>query len=710
MQEFREHRNREQDEARRREETLRFGVVVAGFALFAIAIVAKLAMVQIVDAEEYQKRAKRQYEYRVPVKAMRGQILDRNGNPLATSVSVVSFAADPKMVENADTIAQIFSALFDKPKSHYLSKLKEKTRFVWLERHVPLSIAKRISQTRFAGLIEMKEVHRRYANLAAHVIGFTDADNKGISGLEKQFDSLLAGRDGYVVMQRSATGYAFPAVGAKNEDAINGATIELTIDSDIQAIVEDELAKGIESAGASAGVAIVMHARTGEILAMANAPDFDANKKSTCSPEVTRNRAVTDMFEPGSTFKIVMTTAALELGLVKPDDKVDGAPNGKWKIKDRVIVDHEPVGTTTFRNAVALSSNIVAAKIGLRIGKEKFYEQAKALGFGEKTGVGLIGEASGLLKPVSQWSSVSLAWMAHGYEVLVTPIQLLAAYAALANDGMRMKPFLVQRIVSAEGDVLYYDKAQAVKRAMKKETAELAREIFKAVVDSGTGMSARLEGVSVAGKTGTAQLLTNGSYRSGNYVSSFVGFYPVEKPVIAALVMMINPTKGYYGSAVAAPVFAKINGKILSVLEEDLRADVVRFATHAGLPAKEFLDTAKTVVAPDVRGLAFEEAKEMLRAHQLDFKRENAGEGVVIAQGVAPETRVTAWTKVPLTFAEESKTPSLVGWRADRAIYVAERLGFEAQARGNGSKVIAQSVKAGSDIKQGASLVLTMSD
>lgn len=709
MQEFREHRKQEAQAAQKREETLRFGIVLGGLMLFAVAIIAKLVMVQIVEAHDYQKRAKRQYEYQVPLKAMRGQILDRNGRQLATSLLVRSFAADPKVIDNADTIAQTFARLFDKPKSYYLQKLKEKSRFVWLERHVPAALAKAISEKHFAGIIEMKEVSRHYENLAEQVIGFTDSDHRGISGLEKQFDSLLAGKDGYMTMQRTATGYAFPAIGAKQEEAINGATIELTIDTDVQAIVEDELSKGMINTGASAGVAIVMDVQTGEILALANAPEFDANKKSTYTPEATRNRAVTDVFEPGSTFKLVMATAALDLGVIKPDDKVDGTISGKWKIKNRTITDHEAIGTTTFRNAIARSSNIVAAKVGLEIGKEKFYDYAKAFGFGEKTGVGLIGEASGLLKPVSQWSSITLPWMAHGYEVMVTPMQMLVAYAALANNGMRMKPFFVQRIVSANGDVLYYNKSEAVKRVMKKETAEIARDLFKTVVDSGTGMTARLEGIEVAGKTGTAQLLTNGNYRSGNYVSSFVGFYPVQKPVIATLVMMINPTKGYYGSTTAAPVFANINSKILSVLEPEMRDEILQFATHKESATKKFLDTTKTVAVPNVCGLSAEEAKELLRLHQLDFKKENDAKGVVVAQGIAADSRVSVWTKVPLTFADEAKVPSLIGLRADRAIHVAEQLGLDVQVQGNGSKVSAQSLKAGSEVRQAVPFILTMS-
>lgn len=708
MQEFREHKKQEAQEAQKREETVRFSLVLGGLIVFAIAIIGKLVAVQIIGADDYQKRAKRQYEYRVPLKAMRGQILDRNGRQLATSLLVRSFAADPKLITNADTIAQTFAMLFDKPKSYYLAKLKEKSRFVWLERHVPASIARQISQKHFAGIIEIKEANRHYENLAEQVIGFTDSDHRGISGLEKQLDSLLAGKDGYMVMQRTATGYAFPAVGAKQEQPLNGATVELTIDTDVQAIVEDELSEGLINTGASAGIAIVMDVRTGEILAMANAPEFDANKKSTYVPDATRNRAVTDVFEPGSTFKIVVATAAVDLGIVKPDDKVDGTQSGKWSIKDRTITDHKAVGITTFRNAMAQSSNIVAAKVGLQIGKEKFYEYAKAFGFGEKTGIGLIGEASGLLKPTSQWSSISLAWMAHGYEVLVTPIQMLCAYAALANNGMRMKPFLVQRVVSANGDVLYYNKAEAVKRVMKKETAEIVRDIFKTVVDSGTGMAAKLEGIEVAGKTGTAQLLTNGNYRSGNYVSSFVGFFPAQKPVIATLVMLINPTKGYYGSTTAAPVFAKINSKILSVLEPEIRQEILQFTTDERSSTQKFLDTTKTVTVPNVCGLSAEEAKDLLRLHRLGFKKENDAEGIVVAQGIAPESRVDMWTKVPLTFAEEAKVPSLVGLNIDRAIYIAEQLGLSVQVQGEGAKVLAQSVKAGSEFKQGAVCVLTM--
>jgi cell division protein FtsI (penicillin-binding protein 3) len=601
------------------------------------------------------------------------------------------------------------ATLFDKPKSYYLSKLKEKSRFVWLERHVSASIAKQISEKHFAGVIEMKEVSRHYENLAEQVIGFTDSDHRGISGLEKQFDSLLAGKDGYMMMQRTATGYAFPAIGAKHEEPVNGASIELTIDTDVQAIVEDELNKGLENVGASAGVAIVMDVQTGEILALANAPEFDANKKSTYTPEATRNRAVTDVFEPGSTFKLVMATAAVDLGIIKPDDKVDGTTSGKWKIKDRVITDHEAVGTTTFRKAVALSSNIVAAKVGLEIGKEKFYDYAKAFGFGEKTGVGLIGEVSGLLKPVSQWSSISLPWMAHGYEVLVTPIQMLTAYAALANNGMRMKPFLVQRIVSPNGDVLYYNKAEARKRVMKKETAEIVREIFKAVVDSGTGMTARLEGISVAGKTGTAQLLTNGNYRSGNYVSSFVGFYPVEKPVIATLVMMINPTKGYYGSMTAAPVFAKINSKILSVLEPEMRSRSFAVRLAQSLSDKDFFGHGENRCSAEcVRLVSRRSQRALALCYQLDFKKENEANGVVVAQGIEPESRVNVWTKVPLTFAEETRVPSFIGLHADRAIYAAEKLGLKIQVQGSGSKVLAQSLKAGSEVKPDAPFVLTM--
>lgn len=695
-----------------KEEKLRLVLVFGGLAALALGVIGRLVWVQILNAAEYRERAQRQYEFREKIPAMRGHILDRYGRPLASSIMTISFAADPKLLEEKDSVAAAFAQVFGKPKEYYLKKLNEKTRFVWLERNQPQSKVAPLLALNFTGLIVRKEVHRRYENLASQVVGVVDTDNSGISAIEKQLDSVLRGKDGFLTMQRTARGVAFPAVGAPRADAIAGHDVELTLDADVQAIVEDELRSGVVKSGASAAIAIVMDVHTGEILAMANVPDFDMNQRATYQLDAMRNRAITDAFEPGSTFKLVMLAAAVEQRLVKPDEHIY-AENGRYKIQNRVITDHERLGTVTFRQAIAHSSNIVAAKVALRLGKEKFYATAKALGFGEKTGIDLLGEVSGRLKPVYEWSGISLPWMAHGYEVMVTPIQLITAYSAVANGGKLVRPFVVRRILRNGKTVETF--SPVVRRTvLSPEVAREVQQYFKAVVDSGTGRTARIEGMSVAGKTGTAQQLDAGTYRTGKYVASFVGFFPAEAPEFAVLVMMLNPTNGYYGSLAAAPVFAGIGGRMLATLGDIYRARLTRTLS----PSREqrFLDTVQSVVVPEVRGLTAEEAKMLLRLHKLDFRRENALheplQQVVVQQGVEAGTRVPVWTKVPLRFSDVEEAPKrmpmLVGLRADRALFEVGRLGLRLELEGKSGKVTAQSPKAGELIKEGEVCKLTL--
>jgi len=704
-----------QDKTMLKQGHLRLVVVFGGLIVLALGVVGRLVWVQILNAEEYRRKAQRQYEFRETVAALRGDITDRNGKRLATSLTSISFAADPKMVEDKEGLATLCARAFGKPKEYYLKKLNEKTRFVWLERNQSPTSAEALLSLDIDGLIIRKEAHRQYENLASQVIGFVDADNNGISGLEKQLDKYLRGKDGFLTMQRTATGKAFPAIGAPREEAIPGCRVELTIDADVQAIVEDELQQGLLKSEASAGMAIVMNVHTGEILAMANAPDFDMNNKATYTPDAVRNRAVTDAFEPGSTFKLIVATAATQHGIVQPYDKVN-AQNGRYTVQNRVITDHERFGVLTFKEAIAHSSNVVAAKTALKLGREKFYAMAKAFGFGEKTYIDVPGEIAGVLKPIHEWSGISLPWMAQGYEVLVTPIQLITAYAALANGGKLMKPFVVRRIIDPDGKIVESHSPVVRREVISREVAEVVKGYFKAVVDSGTGRAARIEGVSVAGKTGTAQQFEAGSYRAGKYVASFVGFFPVEQPEFAILVMMVNPTKGYYGGMAAAPVFANIGARMLSTLGDAYRKKIA--GNLAPSKEKIFLDTVKSVTVPNVCGLTAKEAKAFLRLHQLDFKREtelvDAEKQVVIHQGIEAGRRVPVWSKVPLTFsqAEESETgmkmPLLIGLRADRALYEVGRLGLQLELQGKSGKVVAQSPKAGEPVKQGQPCTLTL--
>jgi cell division protein FtsI (penicillin-binding protein 3) len=723
MQDFREAKQKESGEAAEKETKTRMLIVVVGCFLFAVCVAVRLLYVQLIDAGKYRDKARRQYETKVSLPANRGIIYDRQMNKLASNLVYSSFAADPNLIndqEAADEVATAFSKAFGKPKSEYLNKLKKSGNFVWLERRVLPEKANTLVEQKLAGVVEIKELNRHYEGLASQVIGFTDADGKGISGLELSLSDTLKGNDGYIIMQRDGSGRPYPSVGYPKVMPKDGLSVQLTLDMSIQAIVEDELQKGVAASGSSAGTMIAMDVKTGEILAMANYPSFDGNDKSTYSSERVRNRCITDIFEPGSTFKIVAATAAIENGIRKADDKIF-AERGKYKIKDKVITDHEPLGTVTFKQAIAASSNIVMAKTGMLVGAEKFYKYATAFGFGTKTGIDLSGEVAGILRPVKEWSGISLPWMSIGYEVSVTPLQVLCAYAALANGGVRVKPFVIKKIFKPSGDKLVEHKPKDVMTVMEKSTSLNVKELFKAVVDSGTGKSARLEGIDAAGKTGTAQKLVNGSYKNHRYAASFVGFFPAEKPQVVMMVMMDSPTKGYYGSEAAAPVFAKVGNRVANSSGEYQRK--VQLAMGERPNVKNiFLDTVKTVVVPDVRGLALSDAKEILKVHKVDYKKignadgDAKGQHVILRQEPKAGTRVKVWTKVEIEFqnsptaTQKCTMPNLVGLPLDRAVYQTKNLGLKVRFSGSGDVVQSQSPKAGVAVSSDAACVLELKE
>lgn len=684
---------------------VRMATVVGLLFVLAGIVVLKLSFIQIVEAEKYRDRAKRQYERKLPLKAERGIIYDRHMNRLASSLAMISLAADPKMIENIQSVADSLSKFFGKSESYYRKKLRKNTRFVWLERNVSMDKAIQFREWNPRGIIKIKGKSRYYENLGSHVIGFTNADNKGISGLELQLNDFLQGENGLVVLQRNAVGNTYPAIDKPLIEPVHGKNVQLTIDLDIQAIVENELRRGVLNSKASEGIAIVMDVHSGEILAMANMPDFDMNNKNTYRSEMVRNRAITDMYEPGSTFKLVMLSAAIDENLAKADDRVF-AENGKYKIHGRWIHDHEKLGKISFKEAVAHSSNIVAAKTAMKIGESDFYEMAKAYGFGKLSGIGLIGEQSGYLKPRSDWSKITLPWMAQGYEVLVTPIQLISAYAAVANDGVLMKPYLIKAKYDESGDLIEEQKPSEVRRVLGASDAEKVREILKAVVDSGTGESAAIKGMSVAGKTGTAQRFINGSYRSGGYVSSFVGFFPVEEPQLAILVMMINPKNGYYGSLVAAPVFSRIGSRIMAVSKE-YREMIYQ---SREMLVKE-IDEKVSVKVPNICGLSASEAKAVLRAHFLDYKQKNSGRGLVVWQGTDFGKEVEKFTKIEFKVLEDSRAlsmPNFKGLRADKALAMVHELNADLKINGSGSYVTAQYPKVGSALSKKSKIILRM--
>lgn len=623
----------------------RIGILGFGMAMFLLAIVVRLINIQVVDVKTWREKAKGQYESIVTEKACRGKIVDRHGRPLAESIETISFYADPVLMKQPRETAAVFAARFGRGEQYYMRLFRQKKRFVWIERNVPVSKAGELLAMTLPGVSSLREQQRYYLNVASQVIGFTDRDDKGISGLERQLDKTLRGRDGKRIFQRSATGVRYPAQDAEQIDPIRGSDIELTIDADIQGIVEDELLKAVENFNAKAAAGIIMDVRTGEIIAMANCPVFDMNHRVSVSSEQTRNRAVTDMFEPGSTFKIVMAAAATEALHWSAEEMVDGH-NGQLTIGNRHINDHEPYGRITFREAIMFSSNIVAATTAMKAGQETFYRYAHDFGFGRKTGIGLIGESSGRLKEIPAWDGTTLPWMGYGYQVMATPLQVLQAYATIANDGIRMKPFVIRRVVDSDGHTVMEYAPQKITQVVRPETARyLAREYFKAVVEKGTGKAASVDGVEVAGKTGTAQKYT-GSYQGNrSYLSTFVGFFPVTDPRYAAIVIVDEPKTAYYAAAVAAPVFSKICGRAISCSKQIQQG----MARQSG--EKQLLDSIKTIAVPHLVGLTGIEAERLLKWNGLVIECTGNKEGVIVRQDLLPGTKVEKERKVRVTLS-----------------------------------------------------------
>ena len=623
-----------------------------GFFLFFALVALRLVQIQVKDAPMYQEIAKRQYESKVILQATRGNIYDRNGKILVSNSTFVSFAADPKIVgSNAGEIANQFARVFEKPRASYLARLSEPSRrFVWLERRVRPEYARRINVSELEGVIQLNEPKRlyHYDHVGGQMIGFTDVDNSGLSGIELQFDRQLKGTDGYVIMQRDGLGRKRPSVDYPRVEPVNGHNIVLTIDLDYQAIAEDELRLGIERNKAESGLVIMMEPSTGEVLAMANYPSIDPNNIAGTDPSLLKNRILTDMFEPGSVFKVVTVSAALERDLVNPDQKFF-AEDGEYVVtfaggKKRTITDTHEYGMITFREAMEYSSNIVMAKASNIIGAELLYTTARNFGFGTATGIELGGEVDGELKKPNQWSGATLNSMAYGYEVAVTPMQIAAAYSVVAANGMLMKPYILKQETDEHNDVVAESHQQTIRRVITRETAKTLTSFLEGAVERGTGASARLDHIRVAGKTGTSRKVVDGKYEPGRYTASFAGFIPADDPKVVCLVMLDNPREGgYTGGLASAPIFKGIAGKVALTSDRFTRTPTVVIAGKHSL------------AVPDVCSLSADIAATMLDAR--GFRVETMGNGkIVLRQSPGPGMKIAAGGVVKLSTEDEGVT------------------------------------------------------
>ncbi|RMD52687.1 MAG: penicillin-binding protein, partial [Nitrospirae bacterium] len=457
--------------------------------------------------------------------------------------------------------------IIDMPAVVLKKKLSTERKFIWIKRKMDIQKSEIIRAMDLDGIGFIKEKKRYYPRnrTASHIIGFTDIDNRGLSGVEKMFDRYLRGIPGKFILYTDANNHK---IYKNKKEAIAGDTIVLTIDEYLQYVVEKELEHVLEKYRAKAAVSIMMDPYTGKILALANKPDFNPNFPGKFDEARRRNRAVTDMYEPGSTFKSILASAALEEKIVRVNQRFD-CSKGYIRVGGRRIRDAHRHGILTFQQIIQKSSNVGAIQVGALLGKKRYYRYMRAFGFGQKTGSGLPGEISGFLAPPSRWSGLSLASMSIGQEIGITPLQLIRAYAAIANGGLLLKPYIVSEILSPSGDIIKKFKPTVVRRVISRRTSEIMKNILKTVVqEGGTAVNAAIKGNAVAGKTGTAQMVDPKTkrYSRSKYVSSFIGFVPADRPKFVLIVVVFEPKGAIYGGVVAAPVFRSIAEQALAYL------------------------------------------------------------------------------------------------------------------------------------------------
>jgi cell division protein FtsI (penicillin-binding protein 3) len=658
------------------------GLLRLAFAVAFALVVGRLFFVQLVEGARYRDLAKKQYESKVPLRAERGRLTDRNGHDIATMMKMTSFAVDPTIIEQRELVAQLLASADGEPAHVYLDRMRNaKGRFVWLARAINTVLYPVLDTIKIKGLIRVKEPKRLFSHgpLAAQVVGTTDVDNNGLTGLELQYNELLRGRSGFVVMQRDGRGRLRPGIDPEREAPLDGQGLQLTVDLEIQRVVEQELERGVREAGASSGTVVAIEPSTGDVLAMASFPSFHPNRLDLASDDNIRIRAITDQFEPGSTMKAITAAALLEEGRIGRTDVVDGGSGELLMPGGAIVKDDHPVGQTTFQGALEQSSNVVFATLARRLDDRVFYKYVRDFGFGIPCGIDLPGEVRGRLKKPNQFDASTKMYMSFGYEVSATPLQVLSAYAAIANGGVLMQPRIVRAITAKDGSTLREIMPQRVRQVIRPETARVLTEMLVGVVSNGTGKRAAIPGLRIAGKTGTAQAYTQGAYDRKNYRASFVGFYPADKPRVAMMVILENPTNDIYGGSTAAPVFHRVVQKTMTML----RLDVQTQQTISAVPSSD------TVVVPDVRGLQPASADSVLA--RLGLRGDTVGaSGLIVHQWPDPGSRLVRGSPVRLTLRSPSpgtSRPGVVGFSMRKAVTLLHAAGFEVRVRGSGRVV-----------------------
>jgi len=626
-------------------------VAVSVLGLWALAIEVRLGYLQTVMRPELQARAESQHNRKPAAPAKRGDIVDRRGNVLATSADTDSVYAVPSELKDKEQAVKLLcDALRDctaRDRQRLLEQFAIQRNFAYVKRKISPEAAQRVAALGLDGIGFIKESRRFYPNknLAAHTLGYVGLDNNGLSGIESAYDSQIRGKPGTVLVTTDARGHVFSRV---ERPPTSGSSIELTIDRYLQHIAERELQAGVIENRAAGGTVVILDPSTGEILAMASEPTFNPNVFLDSPEAARRNRAVQDLYEPGSTFKIVTASAAIEERVMSTTALIDTSP-GTLRIGDRVIDEFRGhnYGVLSFSDVLVRSSNVGAVKIGFRIGGERFRRYVDRFGFGKPISPDFPGENPGLVTSPDKWTEGTVASVSMGYEVGVTALQMVAAASAIANGGELIEPRIVRAVY--RDNRRYAVKPKVIRRVVEPPTAATLTTIMESVVTDGTAKLARIDGYTVAGKTGTASKLINRRYSASENMVSFVGFAPSRKPALAMIVMIDAPHAGTNsGGGVAAPIFSRIAGPAMRYLgiaptinpappvlvERSTPPTRAVLPVSNGTPVVAFVSNAGTRTMPDLRGLSARDAMRTLT--KLGVTALMSGQGVVLAQNPGP--------------------------------------------------------------------------
>ncbi len=552
-------------------------VCAAFIGLFSI-FSFRLIYLQAIKHDEYAGLAAEKHVYKQIIHAERGTILDANNEVLAHNIPVQTVVADATHLNNREEIVDLVSKELGLPPAQVAEKLSSERRYIIIKREVPqaqaAALREKLRAANLRGIYLEHDATRIYPNgsMLCHVIGFTDFDHRGIQGVEASMEEYLHGQDGFRFIEHNRAGQEIVPYRGQERPERDGYQVHLTVDLSLQNIVENEIDAAMEEYSPQKATIILMRPQTGEILAMANRPDFDLNLRSDAKPEEMKNRAIIDMMEPGSTFKIVAAAAALNERKLRPDSTIF-CENGLWNFGGAALHDHRAFSYLSVRDILVKSSNIGAAKLALSVGDQRFYEYIRRFGFGERTGIELPGEINGLIRPPKAWSKISITRIPMGHEVGVTPLQMTVAMAVIANGGKLVTPRIIKSINTPEGKTISSLSPVMLRQVISPETAREIGDALRGVVsDRGTAAAAAVPGFTIAGKTGTAQKVDpRGGYEQGKYVVSFAGYLPADHPEFVGLVVLddahTSKPELNYGGLIAGPIFSRLAEKAARYLD-----------------------------------------------------------------------------------------------------------------------------------------------